>query len=70
MKEIYCKLCAWKFEDESLYEIHMSFVHEQLDEFEPDIQTNVNKYVNSLLNEEKSTESQSHHDKSILTDSP
>ena len=35
LKEILCELCAWKFDDESLYEIHMSLVHEKTRDFNP-----------------------------------
>ena len=53
-----CKLCAWKFEDESLFEVHMSYVHKNKDEFEPDVQANVKKYVKKLVYQENTKQSQ------------
>ena len=61
-KKKICKLCAWKFEDESLYEVHMSYVHKNRDELELDVQANVNKYVNKLVYLENTQKTQQKDD--------
>ena len=55
-KKILCELCAWKFDDQILYEIHMSLVHEQRDEFDHDIQFNLYKYMKKIVYGESSQE--------------
>ena len=55
-QKILCELCAWKFDDLSLYEIHMSFVHEQRDEFDQEIQFNLYKYMKKIVYGESSQE--------------
>ena len=38
MAKILCEYCAMEIDDESLYDIHKSFEHEKIHEFQADIQ--------------------------------
>ena len=48
-KSILCELCACNFDDQSGYEVHRSFVHEKMDEFDEHIQFHLYNYVHKLV---------------------
>ena len=54
MAKILCEYCAMEIDDESLYDIHKSFEHEKIHEFQADIQVRFYMLLGPFFSNENS----------------